>query len=58
MGGTSGYEEFLEVLADPADEQHQQFVGWIGGTFDPEYFNLEKATKRMRRGLPVWRKMA
>ena len=56
VGGTSGYEEFLEVLADPSDEQHEQFVRWIGGTFDPENFDAEKATKRMRRGLPDWRK--
>ncbi len=34
VGGISGYGEFLEVLADPSDEQHEQFVGWIGGTFD------------------------
>jgi hypothetical protein len=58
VGGTSGYQEFLEVLADPSDEQHEQFVGWIGGSFDPHNFDSEKATKRMRRGLPDWRKMA
>lgn len=57
VGGYSGYEEFLEVLADPDDEQQEQFVGWIGGRFDPESFDPEKATKRIRRGLPDWRKM-
>ena len=58
VGGASGYEEFLELLADPSDERHEQFVEWIGGTFDPEDFDPEKATKRMWRGLPDWRKMA
>jgi hypothetical protein len=57
-GGTSGYREFLETLADPDDEQFEQFANWIGGTFRPEHFDSEKATKRMQRGLPDWRKMA
>jgi hypothetical protein len=58
VGGTSGYREFLETLADPEDDQHEQFMAWIGGRFDPEKFDGEKATKRMRRGLPDWRKLA
>jgi len=57
-GGISGYEEFLAVIADPDDEEHEQFLTWVGGSFDPEVFDPEKATKRMRRGLPDWRKMA
>jgi hypothetical protein len=32
------HTKFLEVLADPSEEQHEEFVGWIGGTFDPESF--------------------
>jgi hypothetical protein len=57
VGGVSGYGEFLAVLADPSDEQHEDFVLWSGGRFDPESFDSEKVTKRMRRGLPDWRKM-
>ncbi len=55
VGGTSGYEEYLEVLADPEHEQHESFLHWRG-RFDPEKVNAEKATKRMRRGLPDWRR--
>jgi hypothetical protein len=58
VGGISGYQEFLEALADTRDEQHERFVEWIGGSFDPDDFDPEKATKRMRRGLPDWRKLA
>jgi len=36
----------------------EQCADWIGGTFRPEHFDPEKATKRMQRGLPDWRKMA
>ena len=58
IGGISGYEEFLGVIADPDDEEHEQYLTWVGGSFDPAAFDPEKATKRMRRGLPDWRKMA
>jgi len=55
VGGTSGYEEYLAVLADPKHEQHASFLRWRG-RFDPEKFDADKATKRMRRGLPDWRR--
>jgi hypothetical protein len=55
VGGTGGYEEFLEAIADPEHERHDEYLTWIGGRFDPEAFDAEKATKRMRRGLPDWR---
>jgi len=55
VGGTSGYEEYLDVLADPAHAEHKSFLHWRG-RFDPEKFDPEKATKRMRRGLPDWRR--
>jgi hypothetical protein len=57
VGGTTGYKEFLHALARSGDEQHEQWVGWIGRAFNAENFDAEKATKRMRRGLPDWRKM-
>jgi Plasmid pRiA4b ORF-3-like protein len=56
VGGIQGYQEFLEVIADPNDEEHEQYLGWIGGSFRPEAFDPESATRRMRRGLPNWRK--
>jgi hypothetical protein len=56
VGGIGGYEEFLEALADPKHEQHDDFVEWAG-EFDPEMFDVEKTTKAMRRGLPDWRQM-
>jgi hypothetical protein len=57
VGGVWGYEEFLEAMADPDHERHEEFREWIGGRFDPEAFDAAKATKRMRRGLPDWRSM-
>ena len=44
-------------IADPDDDHHER-LEWIGGSFDPDDFDSEKATKRMRRGMPDWRKLA
>lgn len=55
VGGISGYEEYLEAMTDPQHEQHESFMEWRG-PFDPERFDPDKATKRMRRGLPDWRR--
>ncbi len=54
VGGIWGYEEFLEAMTDPHHERHEEYMGW-SGPFDPEAFDVSKATKQMRRGLPDWR---
>lgn len=33
-GGTSGFAELLEVLADPDHEEHEHMLTWVGGGFD------------------------
>jgi len=38
-GGTYGYEDFLKIIRDPDDEQHERMLEWIGGEFDSEHFN-------------------
>jgi hypothetical protein len=54
VGGVWGYADFLEAIADPKHEQHDDYVGWAGD-FDPEKFDAGETTKAMRRGLPDWR---
>jgi hypothetical protein len=54
VGGVSGYSRFLEAIANPNHEQHDELVEWAGD-FDPEEFDALKATNVMRRGLPDWR---
>lgn len=56
VGGIGGFYEFLEALADPKHEQHDNFTEW-GGDFDPENFDAKQATKVMKKGLPDWRSM-
>ena len=54
VGGIGGFYEFLEALADPKHEQHDDFKEW-GGDFDPDKFDQKQATKAMKQGLPDWR---
>lgn len=57
-GGPGGYEYFLEALADPRHEEHDNYVRWNGGdTFDRNAFDLievnaalQKVQQRSRRG--------
>ncbi len=39
-GGIGGYSELLEVLRDPTREDHEELTKWVGGGFDPEFFDL------------------
>jgi hypothetical protein len=55
VGGTHGYEEYLEAMADPKHEEHEEFMEWRG-PFNPEAFDAQATTRRMQRGLPNWRK--
>lgn len=57
VGGTWGYEEFLEAVRDEDHEQHEDMLRWAGRRFDPEAFDPARSTKRMWRGLPDWRRM-
>jgi hypothetical protein len=57
VGGPLGYDDYLEVMSDPEHEEHESHMEWLG-PFDPEAFDAVYATKRMRRGLPDWRRMA
>jgi hypothetical protein len=57
VGGVDGYEEFLEVIADPSHPEHEEWMTWAGGDFDPTRFDAKAATKEMQRGLPDWRQL-
>jgi len=54
VGGIGGFYNYLEALADPKHEDHEQFMEW-SGPFNPELFDAREATKEMREGLPDWR---
>jgi len=41
-GGADQYAEFLKAIADPGHEEHQAYLDWVGGHFDPEAFDARK----------------
>ncbi len=58
VGGTSGYEEFLEVIFDPRQEEHEHYVHWAGnpsvltrslGRFQPEEFDVRAVNDTLSR---------
>jgi hypothetical protein len=42
VGGVWGYDEFLEAIRDPDHPEHEDYLEWIGGEFDPEAFDLDE----------------
>jgi hypothetical protein len=42
VGGVWGYAEFLEAIRDPEHAEHEDYVEWINGEFDPEAFDLDE----------------
>jgi len=40
VGGPPGYENFLEAVQDKNHDEHEGFIDWIGGSFDPEEFDV------------------
>lgn len=41
VGGSPGYANFLEVLANPRNPEHLDYLQWVGGFWDPVNFPLE-----------------
>lgn len=54
IGGAYGYEEFLQALADPEREQHEEIADWAGGSFDPKKANPERIVERFARLAKKW----
>lgn len=48
VGGLWGYENFLEAIRDPSHDEHEEYLTWVGGKFDPEAFDLDEVNARLR----------
>lgn len=53
VGGVWGYENFLEAIANPKHKEHDEYLAWIGGSFDPEEFDLDEVNERLRGVKPT-----
>jgi hypothetical protein len=48
-GGVPGYESLLEALSDPSHKEHDSYLEWTGGGFDPEHFDLAEVNGELAR---------
>jgi hypothetical protein len=39
----------IQALADPADEERDSYLAWLGGPFDPGHFDLGEANAALQR---------
>lgn len=47
VGGMWGYYYFLEAIQDPDHEEHDKYLEWVGGAFDPEAFDLDEVNQAL-----------
>lgn len=47
-GGVWGYGEMLEILKQPDHEEYESYIEWLGGEFDPEYFNKNEINTMLK----------
>jgi hypothetical protein len=55
-GGAWGYAHLREVLADPADPEHDELLAWLGlekpADFDPSNFGVQQANRALTAVIP------
>ena len=53
VGGVWGYADFLQAIANPKHEEHDEMLEWIGGDFDPEGFDLDEVNAALQQIKPA-----
>jgi len=48
-GGPPGYEDILEALKHPDDEEYEELLEWVGEEYDPEEFNIEEVNEFLKK---------
>jgi len=48
VGGMPGYEDFLKAIREPRHPEHEEYLEWIGGEFDPEAFAIDGVNRLLR----------
>jgi hypothetical protein len=49
VGGPYGYARFLKSISDPTDEEHEEYLEWVGGRFDPEECDRDQVNEELAR---------
>jgi len=45
----AGYEDFLEAINNPRHPERQEYLEWLGGSFDPEAFDAGEVNRNLHR---------
>jgi pRiA4b ORF-3-like protein len=48
-GGPWGYENFLKAIGNKKHKEHKELIEWVGGSFDPEHFDLDEVNDLLRK---------
>lgn len=56
VGGTTGYENYLEAIQDPDHEEHEAMMLWRG-PFDPESFSVLAVNQQLQNRFRSRKKM-
>jgi hypothetical protein len=48
VGGVWGYAEFVEAIRQPKHPEHDAMLTWVGGSFDPEAFDLQAVNQALK----------
>ncbi len=48
-GGPPGYANLLGAISDPAHEEFEEYIEWVGKDFDPEEFSLATTNAALQR---------
>jgi len=48
VGSSGGYEHMLEAVRDPQHEEHEDYLAWTGGGFDPEAFDRQRVDEELK----------
>ena len=46
-GGVYGYDSLVEIMNNPRHPEYQDMLDWLGGEFDPEYFDLAEINQAL-----------
>ncbi len=47
-GGVWGYVNMLEILENPDHQEYKELIEWLGGKFDPTYFDIDDINEALK----------
>ena len=53
VGGLPGYDNFLAAIGDRDHPEHEEWLTWVGGTFDPDHCDLDGINWGLQRLVAV-----